>query len=51
LSGVAVEALSFAFDVAADGTAVAGARLEIEATAGPELELTALEVLDAAPDR
>jgi hydrogenase nickel incorporation protein HypA/HybF len=50
LSGVAPDALTFAFDVAADGSPIAGARLEIEATTGQELELAALEVLDAPAD-
>jgi len=43
--------LAFAFDVASGDSAIAGARLEIEATAGRELELMALEVLDAPADR
>jgi hydrogenase nickel incorporation protein HypA/HybF len=51
LSGVAMEALMFAFDVAADGTPIAGARLIIEATSGRELDLTAVEVLDEPQDR
>jgi len=51
LSGVAPDALTFAFDIASGDSAIAGARLEVEATAGRELELTALEVLDAAADR
>ena len=46
LSGVAPEALMFAFDVAADGSPVAGSRLEVEGTSGAELELSALEVVD-----
>jgi hydrogenase nickel incorporation protein HypA/HybF len=46
LSGVVPEALSFAFEVAAAESAIAGARLEIEQTHGDELELTALEVVD-----
>jgi hydrogenase nickel incorporation protein HypA/HybF len=49
-SGVVADALAFAFDVAVADTPVAGARLEIEHTYGSELELTALEVVDAAPD-
>ena len=36
LSGVVPDALTFAFDVAADGSRVAGARLDIEATAGSD---------------
>ena len=51
LSGVAMEALMFAFDVAADGTPIAGARLIIEATSGRELDLTAVEVADESPNR
>jgi hydrogenase nickel incorporation protein HypA/HybF len=51
LSGVAMEALMFAFDAAADGTPVAGARLIIEATNGRELDLTAVEVADESPNR
>jgi hydrogenase nickel incorporation protein HypA/HybF len=50
LSGVVPDALMFAFDVAADGSRVAGARLEIEATGGGELELTGLEVVDGPAD-
>jgi hydrogenase nickel incorporation protein HypA/HybF len=51
LSGVVPDALSFAFEVAADGSPIAGARLDIEATAGRELEMTGVEVLDAPADR
>jgi hydrogenase nickel incorporation protein HypA/HybF len=51
LSGVGMEALMFAFDVAADGTPIAGARLIIEATRGRELDLTAVEVLDEPANR
>jgi Zn finger protein HypA/HybF involved in hydrogenase expression len=50
LSGVATEALAFAFDVATDDSPIAGARLDIEKTPGRELELTALEVIDGAAD-
>jgi len=46
LSGVAPDALAFAFDVAAADSPIAGARLEIDAAAGSELELTAVEVVD-----
>lgn len=46
LSGVVPDALLFSFDLAAKGTAVEGARLEIDETAGRELELRALEVND-----
>lgn len=48
LSGVATQALAFAFSVAVDDSPIAGARLEIEETTGNELELTALEVIDDA---
>lgn len=50
LSGVVADALTFAFDVAADSSPIAGARLEIEPTPGRELQLTALEVIDAPAD-
>jgi Zn finger protein HypA/HybF involved in hydrogenase expression len=50
LSGVAPEALTFAFDVAAEASPLAGAKLEIEPADGSELQLIALEVLDAASD-
>jgi len=50
LSGVVPDALTFAFDVAADGSRVAGARLDIEATAGRELELAGVEVVDGPAD-
>ena len=46
LSGVVPDALTFAFDVAADGSPIAGARLDVEGTPGRELELAALEVVD-----
>lgn len=45
-SGVVKEALTFSFDLAAAGTCIEGAALNIEETAGPELELFALEVAD-----
>jgi hydrogenase nickel incorporation protein HypA/HybF len=51
LSGVARDALTFAFDIAADGSRIAGAQLEIEDTPGRELELSALEVVDAPANR
>jgi hydrogenase nickel incorporation protein HypA/HybF len=44
LSGVATEALLFSFDVAASGTPIEGATLNVEDTPGSELELFALEV-------
>jgi hydrogenase nickel incorporation protein HypA/HybF len=46
LSGVGMEALMSAFDVAADGTPIAGARIIVEAASGRELALTAVEVWD-----
>jgi hydrogenase nickel incorporation protein HypA/HybF len=51
LSGVVPEALSFAFDVACGDSPIAGAQLAIEAASGRELELIAVEVLDAPADR
>jgi hydrogenase nickel incorporation protein HypA/HybF len=51
LSGIAAAALTFAFDVAAEGSPIAGARLDVEGAAGRELELTGLEVLDGPADR
>jgi Zn finger protein HypA/HybF involved in hydrogenase expression len=50
LSGVSADALQFAFDVAIDGSPLAGARMEIERGEGRELELTALEVIDEPAD-
>ena len=50
MSGVAPDALEFAFDVAAGDTPIAGAELAIERSEGRELELIGLEVLDAAAD-
>jgi hydrogenase nickel incorporation protein HypA/HybF len=50
LSGVVPDALTFAFEVATDSSPIAGARLEVEPTPGPELQLTALEVIDAPAD-
>ena len=49
-SGVVADALTFAFDVAVADSPIAGARLEIEHSCGRELELAALEVVDAAQD-
>jgi hydrogenase nickel incorporation protein HypA/HybF len=51
LSGVAPDALAFAFDAAAADSAIAGARLLIEPADGTELALVALEVMDGAADR
>ena len=50
LSGVAPDALAFAFDLATDNTRIAGAQLQIESTEGRELELRSLEVIDATED-
>lgn len=50
-SGVAPDALLFAFDVAAETSSIAGARLEIEATSGRQLELSAVEVIDDPANR
>jgi Zn finger protein HypA/HybF involved in hydrogenase expression len=49
LSGVAADALSFAFDVASESSPIAGATLAIERTNGTELELVGLEVADVEP--
>jgi hydrogenase nickel incorporation protein HypA/HybF len=49
-SGVAPDALTFAFDVAVTDTALAGARLQIERAPGRELELTAVEIVDDTSD-
>jgi len=49
-SGVSPDALTFAFDVAAAESPIAGARLEVEAGHDRALELTALEVVDDATD-
>ena len=47
LSGVSCDALMFSFDAATDGSPIAGSSLEIERTDGRELEVVALEVIDA----
>ena len=44
LSGVAKEALLFSYEMATEGTALAGSRLEIEDAPGRELEVVALEI-------
>ena len=44
LAGVVKEALLFSFDLAAAGTPIEGARLEVQESSGSELELVALEV-------
>jgi hydrogenase nickel incorporation protein HypA/HybF len=46
LSGVVQDALLFSWDLACDETPVAGAKLQIEAAGGTELEVTALEISD-----
>jgi len=46
LAGVVREALLFSWDVACEATPLAGAKLEIEAAAGSELQVTALEISD-----
>ncbi len=51
LSGVVPDALQFAFDVAAEGTPIAGAYLDVEEVAGNALELKAVEVVDGPENR
>jgi hydrogenase nickel incorporation protein HypA/HybF len=46
LSGVAKDALLFAWEMASGDTAIAGSRLAIEDAAGRELEVTAIEIED-----
>ena len=46
LSGVAKEALLFAWELASEDTVIAGSRLAIQDTPGRELEVTALEIED-----
>src|SRR5262249_12983604 len=50
-SGVASEALAFAFEIAVDGTPIAGIQLSIESSPGSELQLIGLEVVDDPADR
>jgi Zn finger protein HypA/HybF involved in hydrogenase expression len=50
-SGVVDHALAFAFAIAIEESAIAGASLEIEQTGGRELELIHLEVFDGPADR
>lgn len=45
-SGVAADKLTSAFDVAVAESAIDGAELDIERTAGDELELTSLDLSD-----
>jgi Zn finger protein HypA/HybF involved in hydrogenase expression len=49
-AGVVVEALRFCFDVCAKGTEVEGAVLDIERSAGQELRLKEVEVIDDVRD-
>jgi hydrogenase nickel incorporation protein HypA/HybF len=51
LSGVVPDALQFAFDVAVEGTPIAGAYLDVEEVAGNALELKAVEVVDGSENR
>jgi hydrogenase nickel incorporation protein HypA/HybF len=44
LSGVVKEALLFAYDVACEGTPLAGSRLVISESAGDALQITAMEI-------
>jgi hydrogenase nickel incorporation protein HypA/HybF len=48
-SGVARDALLFAWELASEDTTVAGSRLTIEEASGSELEVTALEIEDELP--
>ena len=48
LSGVVPAALKFAFDVAAEGSLIAGSELDIEEVPGRVLELKGVEIADAA---
>jgi Zn finger protein HypA/HybF involved in hydrogenase expression len=48
LSGVVVSALTFAYQVAAAESAIADVPLAIEESAGRELEIVGLEVVDDA---
>lgn len=45
-AGVVAEALRLSFALAAEGTILQGARLEVEAGEGPHLQLRAMEVVD-----
>jgi hydrogenase nickel incorporation protein HypA/HybF len=51
LSGVVPDALRFAFDVAVEGSPIAGAYLDIEDVPGAALELSAVEIVDDAENR
>lgn len=46
LSGVAREALQSCYDLACEGTTLAGSRLIIEETSGRELEVAAMEIVE-----
>ena len=46
LSGVMPHAVEFCFDLAAEGTAAAGAVLEIRETAGEELTIKSIDLED-----
>jgi len=46
MSGVVKDALCFGFEVAREGTCLAAARLIVEETAGREVEVTGLEIMD-----
>jgi Zn finger protein HypA/HybF involved in hydrogenase expression len=43
-AGVLADAIAFCFPIVADGTVCAGARLEIRATGGGELNVKEMEV-------
>ncbi len=44
LSGIVSDALSFSFDVAAQGTIAEGARLQIDDAPGRDMEVVAMEI-------
>lgn len=46
LSGVVEHALRFSWDLVCEGSAIEGAKLNIEPADGTELEVTALEIRD-----
>jgi hydrogenase nickel incorporation protein HypA/HybF len=49
LSGVVKDALLFSWDLACQGTCIAGARLAIRDTPGREMQVVAIEVLTDKP--
>ena len=49
LSGVVKDALLFSWDLACEGTCIAGARLAIRDTPGREMQVVAIEVLTGKP--